>query len=52
KEINGLEKIIIRDRQVTSFFVTKGQVTSWKNEKGEELLFMTSDVNGYSSYSL
>ncbi|KAH0863395.1 hypothetical protein HID58_080606, partial [Brassica napus] len=53
KEINGLEKIIIRDRhgqsfevylyggQVTSFFVTKGQVTFWKNEKGEELLFMS-----------
>lgn len=44
KGINGLEKIIIRDRQGRSFevYLYGGQVTSWKNEKGEELLFMSS----------
>ncbi|XP_033133151.1 putative glucose-6-phosphate 1-epimerase isoform X3 [Brassica rapa] len=65
KGINGLEKIIISDRHCQSFgvYLYGGQVTAWKNEKGEELLFASgqtydsdyrpaSDVNGYSSYNL
>lgn len=44
KGINGLEKIIVRDRRGRSFevYLYGGQVTSWKNEKGEELLFMST----------
>uniref|UniRef100_A0A1J3DSS7 glucose-6-phosphate 1-epimerase n=1 Tax=Noccaea caerulescens TaxID=107243 RepID=A0A1J3DSS7_NOCCA len=44
KGINGLEKLIIRDRRGRSVevYLYGGQVTSWKNEKGEELLFMSS----------
>ncbi|CAA7060306.1 unnamed protein product [Microthlaspi erraticum] len=44
KGINGLEKIIVRDRKGRSFevYLYGGQVTSWKNEKGEEMLVMSS----------
>ncbi|KAH0902294.1 hypothetical protein HID58_041797 [Brassica napus] len=44
KGINGLEKIIVRDRRGRSFevYLYGGQVTSWKNEKGEDLLFMST----------
>ncbi|KAL0798417.1 hypothetical protein Bca101_053592 [Brassica carinata] len=41
KGISGLEKIIIRDGHGRSFELYGGQVTSWKNEKGEELIFMS-----------
>ncbi|CAN7033203.1 unnamed protein product [Brassica rapa subsp. trilocularis] len=46
KGINGLEKIIISDRHCQSFgvYLYGGQVTAWKNEKGEELLFMSGKV--------
>ncbi|XP_033133152.1 uncharacterized protein LOC103834852 isoform X5 [Brassica rapa] len=45
KGINGLEKIIISDRHCQSFgvYLYGGQVTAWKNEKGEELLFASGD---------
>ncbi|KAG5412609.1 hypothetical protein IGI04_000176, partial [Brassica rapa subsp. trilocularis] len=44
KGINGLEKIIVRDPRGRSFevYLYGGQVTSWKNEKGEDLLFMST----------
>ena len=44
KGINGLEKIIVRDDRGRSFevYLYGGQVASWKNEKGEELLVMSS----------
>ncbi|ESQ54707.1 hypothetical protein EUTSA_v10025755mg [Eutrema salsugineum] len=44
KGINGLEKIIIHDRRGRSFevYLYGGQVSSWKNEHGEELLVMSS----------
>ncbi|CAH2077931.1 unnamed protein product [Thlaspi arvense] len=44
KGINGLDKIIVRDRRGRSVevYLYGGQVTSWKNEKGEDLLFMSS----------
>jgi glucose-6-phosphate 1-epimerase len=44
KGINGLEKLIVRDRRGRSFevYLYGGQVTSWKNEKGDELLFMST----------
>ncbi|KAJ4913194.1 Galactose mutarotase-like superfamily protein [Raphanus sativus] len=44
KGINGLDKLIVRDRRGRSFevYLYGGQVTSWKNEKGEELLFMST----------
>ncbi|CAH8317682.1 unnamed protein product [Eruca vesicaria subsp. sativa] len=44
KGINGLEKLIVRDRRGRSFevYLYGGHVTSWKNEKGEELLFLST----------
>ncbi|KAL0873282.1 hypothetical protein Bca101_022987 [Brassica carinata] len=44
KDINGLEKIIIRDDRGRSFevYMYGGQVASWKDAKGEELLVMSS----------
>ncbi|CAN8230498.1 unnamed protein product [Cochlearia groenlandica] len=44
KGVNGLEKIIVRDRRGRSFevYLYGGQVASWKNEHGEELLVMSS----------
>jgi len=44
KGVNGLDKIIIRDRRGRSaeVYLYGGQVSSWKNENGEELLVMSS----------
>ncbi|CAN8325956.1 unnamed protein product [Cochlearia groenlandica] len=44
KGINGLDKIIVRDRRGSSFevYLYGGQVTSWKSKEGEELLVMSS----------
>ncbi|KAL1202908.1 putative glucose-6-phosphate 1-epimerase [Cardamine amara subsp. amara] len=44
KGINGLDKLIIRDRHGRSVevYLYGAQVTSWKNEKQEELLVMSS----------
>ncbi|VVB10649.1 unnamed protein product [Arabis nemorensis] len=44
KGINGLDTIIIRDHRGRSVevYLYGGQVTSWKNKKGEDLLFMSS----------
>ncbi|EOA16987.1 hypothetical protein CARUB_v10005219mg [Capsella rubella] len=44
KGVNGLDKIIVRDHRGHSFevYLYGGQVTSWKNDKGEELLVMSS----------
>ncbi|CAH2077930.1 unnamed protein product [Thlaspi arvense] len=52
KGINGLEKIIVKDRRGRSFevYLYGGQVTSWKNEKGEDLLFMSSKLPSNISY--
>ncbi|XP_020228434.1 putative glucose-6-phosphate 1-epimerase [Cajanus cajan] len=45
--INGLEKIILREVRGFSaeVYLYGGQVTSWKNELGEELLFVSSKTS-------
>ncbi|XP_020102962.1 putative glucose-6-phosphate 1-epimerase [Ananas comosus] len=42
--VNGLEKIVLREGRGSSVEVKLygGQVTSWKNDHGEELLFVSS----------
>ncbi|KAJ6713186.1 APOSPORY-ASSOCIATED PROTEIN C-RELATED [Salix purpurea] len=44
KGINGLDKIILREVRGCSaeVYLYGGHVTSWKNEHGEELLFVSS----------
>ncbi|GKV20565.1 hypothetical protein SLEP1_g30666 [Rubroshorea leprosula] len=44
KAANGLEKVILRDARGSSaeVYLYGGQVTSWKNDHGEELLFVSS----------
>ncbi|GMH13622.1 hypothetical protein Nepgr_015463 [Nepenthes gracilis] len=44
KGVNGLDKVILRDVRGSSaeVYLYGGQVTSWKNEHGEELLFLSS----------
>ncbi|KAL8488945.1 hypothetical protein ACS0TY_024550 [Phlomoides rotata] len=44
KGINGLEKIVLRDVRGSSveMYFYGAHVTSWKNEHGEELLFVSS----------
>ncbi|KAK7293972.1 hypothetical protein RJT34_16855 [Clitoria ternatea] len=45
--INGLEKVILREVRGFSaeVYLYGGQVTSWKNDLGEELLFVSSKAN-------
>ncbi|RDX60091.1 hypothetical protein CR513_61801, partial [Mucuna pruriens] len=45
--INGLEKIILREVRGFSaeVYLYGGQVTSWKNDLGEELLFVSSKAS-------
>ncbi|KAI4329428.1 hypothetical protein L6164_021691 [Bauhinia variegata] len=45
--VNGLEKVILREVRGFSaeVYLYGGQVTSWKNELGEELLFVSSKAN-------
>ncbi|XP_047166901.1 putative glucose-6-phosphate 1-epimerase [Vigna umbellata] len=45
--INGLEKIVLREVRGFSaeIYLYGGQVTSWKNDLGEELLFVSSKNN-------
>ncbi|CAI0421007.1 unnamed protein product [Linum tenue] len=42
--VNGLDKVILREvrGQSAEVYLNGGQVTSWKNEYGEELLFLSS----------
>ncbi|XP_034699925.1 putative glucose-6-phosphate 1-epimerase isoform X1 [Vitis riparia] len=44
KGINGLEKVVLREVRGSSaeVYLYGGQVTSWKNDHGEELLFVSS----------
>ncbi|XP_043813094.1 putative glucose-6-phosphate 1-epimerase isoform X2 [Manihot esculenta] len=44
KDWNGIEQVVIRNRQGASVRVSLhgGQVVSWRNEQGEELLFTSS----------
>ncbi|XVE77231.1 hypothetical protein DITRI_Ditri13aG0045500 [Diplodiscus trichospermus] len=44
KDWNGIDKVVLRSPRGTSARVSLhgGQVTSWKNEQGEELLFTSS----------
>ncbi|XP_021826704.1 putative glucose-6-phosphate 1-epimerase [Prunus avium] len=44
KGANGLDKVVLREVRGTSaeVYLYGGQVTSWKNEYGEELLFVSS----------
>eukprot|EP00246_Nothoceros_aenigmaticus_P004389 TRINITY_DN15921_c0_g1_i1.p1 TRINITY_DN15921_c0_g1~~TRINITY_DN15921_c0_g1_i1.p1 ORF type:complete len:303 (+),score=67.25 TRINITY_DN15921_c0_g1_i1:216-1124(+) len=44
KDANGLEKIVLREPRGSSaqIHLYGGQVTSWKNDKGDELLFLSS----------
>ncbi|MBA0690137.1 hypothetical protein Goari_007832, partial [Gossypium aridum] len=46
KGVNGLEEIILREARGSSaeVYLYGGHVTSWKNEHGEELLFVSSKV--------
>ncbi|KAF8025279.1 hypothetical protein BT93_F2193 [Corymbia citriodora subsp. variegata] len=45
--INGLEKVVLREVRGCSaeVYLYGGHVTSWKNEHGEELLFLSSKAN-------
>ncbi|MCE3215706.1 hypothetical protein HAX54_003253, partial [Datura stramonium] len=44
KGVNGLEKVILREVRGSSaeVYLYGGQVTSWKNDHREELLFVSS----------
>ncbi|KAH7544686.1 hypothetical protein FEM48_Zijuj01G0012100 [Ziziphus jujuba var. spinosa] len=44
KGVNGLEKVVLREPRGTSaeVYLYGGHVTSWKNDHGEELLFVSS----------
>eukprot|EP00262_Sarcandra_glabra_P020344 TRINITY_DN804_c0_g1_i1.p1 TRINITY_DN804_c0_g1~~TRINITY_DN804_c0_g1_i1.p1 ORF type:complete len:316 (-),score=68.95 TRINITY_DN804_c0_g1_i1:129-1076(-) len=44
KGVNGLDKIVLREVRGSSaeVYLYGGQVTSWKNDHGEELLFVSS----------
>ncbi|CAN6458997.1 unnamed protein product [Victoria cruziana] len=44
KGVNGLDKVILREARGSSaeIYLYGGQVTSWKNDHGEELLFTSS----------
>ncbi|KAK8574967.1 hypothetical protein V6N12_062644 [Hibiscus sabdariffa] len=44
KGVNGLDKVILRENRRCSaeVYLFGGQVTSWKNPQGEELLFLSS----------
>ncbi|CAL9181249.1 unnamed protein product [Musa hybrid cultivar] len=44
KGINGLDKVVLREARGSSaeVYLFGGHVTSWKNEHGEELLFVSS----------
>ncbi|KAF1881822.1 hypothetical protein Lal_00042531 [Lupinus albus] len=44
KGINGLDKVILRDSRGSSaeVYLYGGHVTSWKNDHGEELLFLSN----------
>uniref|UniRef100_A0A1D1ZK85 glucose-6-phosphate 1-epimerase n=1 Tax=Anthurium amnicola TaxID=1678845 RepID=A0A1D1ZK85_9ARAE len=44
KGINGLDKVVLREVRGSSaeVYLYGGHVTSWKNDHGEELLFMSS----------
>ncbi|KAJ6704938.1 GLUCOSE-6-PHOSPHATE 1-EPIMERASE [Salix purpurea] len=46
KGINGLDKIILREVRGCSaeVYLFGGHVTSWKNEHGEELLFVSNKI--------
>ncbi|XP_057454011.1 putative glucose-6-phosphate 1-epimerase [Lotus japonicus] len=47
KGVNGLDKIILREVRGFSceVYLYGGQITSWKNELGEELLFVSGKAN-------
>ncbi|XP_068647311.1 putative glucose-6-phosphate 1-epimerase [Aristolochia californica] len=44
KGINGLDKVVLREARGSSVevYLYGGQVTSWKNDRGEEFLFMSN----------
>ncbi|XP_073098468.1 putative glucose-6-phosphate 1-epimerase [Elaeis guineensis] len=44
KGVNGLDKVVLREVKGSSaeVYLYGGQVTSWKNDHGEELLFVSS----------
>ncbi|CAN0843485.1 Putative glucose-6-phosphate 1-epimerase [Linum grandiflorum] len=46
KGVNGLDKVILREvrGQSAEVYLNGGQVISWKNEYGEELLFLSSKL--------
>ncbi|KAM0005229.1 putative aldose 1-/Glucose-6-phosphate 1-epimerase, galactose mutarotase-like domain superfamily [Helianthus debilis subsp. tardiflorus] len=46
KGINGLEKVILRQTHGSSVevYLYGAHVTSWKNEQGQELIFLSSKV--------
>ncbi|KAH7572550.1 hypothetical protein JRO89_XS04G0273700 [Xanthoceras sorbifolium] len=47
KGINGLDKVVLRESRGSSaeVYLYGGQVTSWKNNHGEELLFVSSKAS-------
>ncbi|KAI7741502.1 hypothetical protein M8C21_007732 [Ambrosia artemisiifolia] len=48
KDLNGIEQIVLRNSQGASAKVSLlgGQVISWRNDRGEELLFASHKANG------
>ncbi|XP_076925002.1 putative glucose-6-phosphate 1-epimerase [Bidens hawaiensis] len=48
KDLNGIGQIVLRNSQGASAKVSLhgGQVVSWRNERGEELLFASHKANG------
>uniref|UniRef100_A0A5B7AHV6 Putative glucose-6-phosphate 1-epimerase n=2 Tax=Davidia involucrata TaxID=16924 RepID=A0A5B7AHV6_DAVIN len=44
KDLNGIDQVVLRNPQGASAWVSLhgGQVTSWRNDRGEELLFTSS----------
>ncbi|CAN1222732.1 Putative glucose-6-phosphate 1-epimerase [Linum grandiflorum] len=51
KGINGLDKVVLREARGSSaeVYLYGGHVTSWKNDHGEELLFVSSKFSNHGS---
>ncbi|CAN6458995.1 unnamed protein product [Victoria cruziana] len=51
KGVNGLDKVILREARGSSaeIYLYGGQVTSWKNDHGEELLFTSSKFSSHGT---
>ncbi|KAF9616234.1 hypothetical protein IFM89_029010 [Coptis chinensis] len=54
KGVNGLDKVVLREVRGSSaeVYLYGAHVTSWKNDHGEELLFVSSKVAGENGFRL